>query len=235
MKLQSLTTKTYGGTNWGNLGYALGYTSYDYGAAISEDRTTTREKYSEAKLEANFLMASPAYQTATPMNGTNGTFASTDLIAVTPVVGKPTAFYIIRHAAYNSLNSTKYRLTVPTSKGNITIPQLSQALTLNGRDSKVSVTDYELAANTLLYSTSDLFTWQSYSPKTVLILYGRPNETHEAAFLDCNSGKLLEGSGVQFYNQDGYLIVNWDVTPTRKVVQIGGNLFVYLLGLSLTK
>lgn len=46
---------TYRGTNWGNLGYPLDYTSYDYGAAIMENREVTRAKYSEAKLIANFL------------------------------------------------------------------------------------------------------------------------------------------------------------------------------------
>lgn len=35
--------------------YEGGYTSYDYGSAISENREITREKYSELKLEANFL------------------------------------------------------------------------------------------------------------------------------------------------------------------------------------
>ena len=123
--------------------YPDGYTSYDYGAVIAEDRTVTREKYSEAKLEANFLQASPAYLTATPMNGSNGSFANTDLIEATPLVGNLTAFYVIRHANYSSTDSTDYRLSVPTSKGNVSIPQLSSTLTLNGRDSKIHVTDYD--------------------------------------------------------------------------------------------
>jgi len=46
----------YGGTNWGNLGQSGGYTSYDYGAAIMEDRTLFREKYYEAKLIAQFMV-----------------------------------------------------------------------------------------------------------------------------------------------------------------------------------
>lgn len=141
------------------LGHPGGYTSYDYGAAIAEDRTVSREKYSEAKLEANFLMASPAYLTATPMNGSNGSFVNTDLIATTPVIGDKTGFYIVRHAYYNSTESTDYRLTVPTSKGNISIPQLSSTLTLNGRDSKVHVTDYDVGGLNLLYSSAEIFTW----------------------------------------------------------------------------
>ena len=121
-----------------------GYTSYDYGAVIAEDRTVSREKYSEAKLEANFLMASPAYLTAVPMTGSNGSYVNTDLIATTPVIGNLTGFYVVRHAYYNSTDSTNYRLTVPTSKGSVSVPQLSSTLTLNGRDSKIHVIDYDV-------------------------------------------------------------------------------------------
>ena len=152
---------TYGGTNWGNLGHPGGYTSYDYGAVIAEDRTITREKYSEAKLEANFLKASPAYLVATPMNGSNGSFVDTDLIATTAIIARATGFYIIRHAYYNSTDSTDYRLAVPTSKGSISIPQQSSALTLNGRDSKIHVTDYDVGGINLLYSSAEIFTWYS--------------------------------------------------------------------------
>ena len=154
---------TYGGTNWGNLGHPGGYTSYDYAAVIAEDRTVAREKYSEAKLEANFLMSSPSYLTAIPMNGSNGSFVDTDLIATTPVVGKPTGFYVVRHAYYNSTDSTNYTLTVPTSQGTISIPQLGPTLTLNGRDSKIHVTDYDIDGINMLYSTAEIFTWYVYS------------------------------------------------------------------------
>ena len=87
---------TYGGTNWGNLGHPGGYTSYDYGSVITEDRQVYREKYSEAKLEANFLKVSPAYLTAKP--GTRSTTAYTDRsdLAVTPLWGNQTNFYVIR-------------------------------------------------------------------------------------------------------------------------------------------
>ena len=158
---------TFGGTNWGNLGHPGGYTSYDYGAVIAEDRTVAREKYSEAKLEANFLMASPAYLTAVPMNGSNGSFVNTDLLATTPVISNLTGFYVLRHAYYNSTESTNYRLTVPTSTGILSIPQLSSTLTLNGRDSKIHVTDYEVGGFRLLYSSAEIFTWYVHTTQKI--------------------------------------------------------------------
>ncbi len=152
---------TYGGTNWGNLGHPGGYTSYDYAAVVAEDRTVSREKYSEAKLEATFLRSSPAYLTATPGQLTSASFTNNPAIAVTPVVGHETTFYIIRHSAYNTFDSTSYTLTVPTSQGTVKIPQLSSTLTLNGRDSKIHVTDYDIGLKDtkLLYSSAEIFTW----------------------------------------------------------------------------
>ncbi|KAL8827145.1 MAG: hypothetical protein Q9191_003359 [Dirinaria sp. TL-2023a] len=221
---------TFGGTNWGNLGHPGGYTSYDYGAVIAEDRTVSREKYSEAKLLANFLQASPAYLTATPGNGTNGSFVTTEELAVTPLFGNVTRFYVVRHANYSSLASTKYRISVNTTRGTINIPQLSSDLTLNGRDSKIHVTDYELGRPiSLLYSTADIFTWKSYGSMTVLILYSGLDETNEIAFTGAASYITLDGSGIQSQIKNDSLVLNWATTAEQKVVQVGQSLRVYLL------
>ncbi|KAL1962756.1 hypothetical protein VTN77DRAFT_9210 [Rasamsonia byssochlamydoides] len=151
---------TYGGTNWGNLGYENGYTSYDYGAAIAEDRSIWREKYSEQKLQASFLKVSPAYLTATPGNAADGSYTSTDAIAVTPLFGNGTRtnFYVVRHADFTSTANTTYRLSVSTSAGNVTIPQLGGTLSLNGRDSKIHVTDYDVGGINLVYSSAEVYT-----------------------------------------------------------------------------
>ena len=131
---------TYGGTNWGNLGQSGGYTSYDYGAAISEDRTIFREKYHEAKLIAQFMVSSPAYLTAVPANLTNSSYASTSAITTTLIFGDVTNFYVVRNSDFTTLASTPFKFTVSTkAAGNVTIPQLGGTLTLNGRDSKTRV------------------------------------------------------------------------------------------------
>ncbi|KAL1303466.1 hypothetical protein AAFC00_006849 [Neodothiora populina] len=222
---------TYGGTNWGNIGHPGGYTSYDYGAVITEDRLVSREKYSEAKLEANFLQASPAWLTAIPQNNThaNGSYSNNPAIAVTALYGNTTNFFVIRHAAFNSLASTEFKLTVPTSQGNITIPQLDGTLVLNGRDSKVSVTDYDVGGTNLLYSSAEIFTWKKYSSKTVLVVYGGPNEHHEVAFSNGGEAKLKEGSGVTITTKNGNTILNFETSPTRRIVKLKHSLYVYIL------
>ncbi|KUL82910.1 hypothetical protein ZTR_10382 [Talaromyces verruculosus] len=223
---------TYGGTNWGNLGYMNGYTSYDYGAAITEDRGLRREKYSEQKLQANFLKVSPAYLTSTSVVGVNGTYSVPITIAVTPLLGNGTKtnFYVVRHADFTSLNTTQYTIHLPTSIGNITIPQLGGSLTLSGRDSKIHVTDYDLGGMNLIYSSAEIFTWaRGVGQKRTAVLYGGEGELHEIALL-ANLGRpsIIEGSGVTTRKQGSTWVLQWKVTPERQIVQIG-SLELYLV------
>lgn len=190
----------------------------------------------------------PTYLTANPGDPTNGSFVNTNQIAVTQLKSNTTAFYVVRHAAYNSNESTNYVLSIPTSRGPVDLPQLTSTLTLNGRDSKIHVADIDLANITLLYSTAEIFTWKEYDPKKVLIVYGGPNETHELAFVTSEKVSLLESSYLQSEKprvaQDmdvpepgrlvtksinGTLILNWAVSPKRSVLRIGEDLIVYLL------
>lgn len=226
-----LTWQTYGGTNWGNLGQPGAYTSYDYGAVIKEDRTLIREKYSEAKLIAQFIKASPAYLTATPGNLTNVSYVSTPELSTTPIFGNVTNFYVTRHSDYTSLDSTPYTLTVPTSAGSVTIPQLGGSLTLNGRDSKIQVTDYDVGGYNLVYSSADIYTHGTNGEKRVLLLYGNADETHEFAFASDLGEPTIEGdsSTVKVETVDSTVVVQWDVTKERKVLHYGNNLDVYLL------
>ncbi|KAL5358314.1 putative beta-galactosidase E [Aspergillus floccosus] len=224
---------TYGGTNWGNLGYHGGYTSYDYGAAITEDRQIWREKYSEQKLQANFLKVSPAYLTATPGIGVNGSYTGNEAIAVTPLFGNGTKtnFYLVRHADFTSTGNAKYQLRVPTTAGNLTIPQLGGRLSLNGRDSKIHVTDYDVGGITLLYSTAEIFTWVRGSHNMrVLVLYGGENELHEFALEgDLSKPLVSEGEGIKIAKVHGsQWVVQWHATSSRKVVH-AGSLEVHLL------
>lgn len=220
---------TFGGTNWGNLGHPGGYTSYDYAAAIRESREVDREKYSELKLQANFAKVSPAYLTATRGNASTSSWTTSTDLSVTVGSGESTKFYFVRHSKYNSLASTSYKLTIPTSAfGNITIPQINgTSLSLNGRDSKVHVSDYDIGGATLVYSTAEIFTWHKYEDKTVLVVYGGPGETHELV-LAVTGLEVLEGE-VQSIATRGYTLLNFKADGVRKVAKVGvGNNFIYV-------
>ncbi|KAI0142825.1 glycoside hydrolase family 35 protein [Xylariaceae sp. FL1272] len=220
---------TYGGTNWGNLGESGGYTSYDYGAVIKEDRTITREKYYEAKLIAQFITSSPAFLEATPGPLTNTSYVSTPELSTTAIASNSTVFYVTRHSAYESLASTPYTFTVPTSIGNITIPQLGGALTLNGRDSKIHVTDYDVGGINLIYSSADIYTHGKTGNKRVLLMYGLEGEMHELAFSSKLGKPTVEGGAVTIETKGPAVVVQWEVSKAKQVLHYGSNLDVYLL------
>ena len=126
-------------------------------------------------------------------------------------------------------------MKVPTSLGEINVPQLSTALILDGRDSKIHVTDYDVGGISILYSTAEIFTWKKYRQRTVLLLYGIVNETHEVAvknarFTGQQSHEILEGHGVKSVTLGDTIVFNWSVTMKRKIIKVGNELIVYLLG-----
>ncbi|RYO74978.1 hypothetical protein DL766_009099 [Monosporascus sp. MC13-8B] len=222
---------TFGGTNWGNLGHAEGYSSYDYGAQITEERLVYREKYSEMKLQANFFHVSPAYLVADRFNSSLE-WTDNEAITVTPATTDTTKFYIARHTQYDSTETVAYRLKVQTVRfGDLTVPQLSDSLYLTRRDSKIHVSDYPVGDKNLVYSTAEIFTWKKYSDKTVLVVYGGPDEHHELAVEGRGSDddEVVEGSDVTVEQKDGYTILGWAVSSERKVVRVHGNFYVYLL------
>ena len=154
---------------------------------------------------------------------------------MTPIIGNGTTtkFFVVRHVAYENTASTGYTLKLPTSAGTLAIPTLGGTLTLNGRDSKVHITDYDVGGTNLLYSTAEIYTWKNFTGKKVLILYGGAGELHETAIKSSSSPVTIEGSGVTTKVASGTVTLQWTTTSTRRIVQLG-TLYVYLLGKLLT-
>jgi hypothetical protein len=113
------------------------------------------------KLEGNFLKVSPAYLTATPGDQANGSYGTPGAIGTTPLFGNGTQtnFYLVRHADFTSLNDTSYTITLPTTLGNVTIPQLGGSLSINARKAKIHVTDYAIGEINLIYSSGEILSW----------------------------------------------------------------------------
>ncbi|KAL0944503.1 glycosyl hydrolase family 35 [Colletotrichum truncatum] len=222
---------TAGGTNWGNIGYPLFYTSYDVGAMIREDRTLNREKYAEMKLQGQFFKVTPAYLDSRPVKSDTESFTNDTSLRVTQLSreGSNTSLYVIRHAAYESRAVTPYKLKISTSRGSLNVPYFEYALTLNGRDSKIHVSDYDVGGKTLLYSSAEVLTWKKYEHKTVLVLYGGPNESHEAAIVTDADIARIEGKEIRTHVSGGVVRFGWDVSTQERTVLKIDNLYVYLL------
>ncbi|PPQ68771.1 hypothetical protein CVT24_007713 [Panaeolus cyanescens] len=228
----------FGGTNWGGIAHPGVYTSYDYGSAIAEDRTL-REKYYELKLQANFLAVSPAYLTTRPQNiyNTAGAFTGNQALKTTQVldvVGKKTGFYVVRQSDASSNALQTYRLTLPTSIGQLTIPTIGGSLALNGKDSKIHVVDYAAGSNTLVYSTAEIMTWATIDGRDIILLYGNAGELHETALKFSTSTppavKVLSGSATikEKVLSGGALALQY-TTNGQSVVQVGSNTLLYIL------
>lgn len=196
-----------------------------------------REKYSELKLQGQFMKVSPGYITTTPGNATQGVYSDSQDIVITPLLAEESGnFFVVRHANYSSTESTSYTVKLPTSAGEFTIPQQGGSLTLNGRDSKFHVTDYPVGNYTLLYSTAEIFTWKEFADKTVLVLYGGAEELHEFAVKNpfgstrATGINKIEGNDVTIHTtKDLTLVLQWTASPTRQVIQLGG-LVIYMVG-----
>lgn len=64
----------------------------------------------------------------------------------------------------------------------------------------------------------------------MLVVYGGPNEHHELAFVDAGEATVSEGDGVEIGTKDGATILNWKTSSSRRVVQLGCGIHVYILG-----
>ncbi|KAI0688987.1 glycoside hydrolase family 35 protein [Cytidiella melzeri] len=174
---------TFGGTNWGNLAEPTVYTSYDYGAPIREDRTLS-SKYSEIKLQTNFLHASPDFLVATRFgNGTvgSGTSFSDNSRIYTTALSAPSGahFYIIRQNSVTYTTAAEFTIEVNTTSGPLTVPRFSPNATLDARESQIIVSQYLFGSHALSYSTAEIFTWSTISGIDYLVLYAQQGHSIE--------------------------------------------------------
>jgi beta-galactosidase GanA len=123
---------TYGGTSWGWLADpSQVYSSYDYGAAISEDRELTT-KYAEQKRQGYFVTGVAPLAKTDPI----GSAASTDPAVLAMARVNPddnTHFYVLRHrdSTSTATNSTHLRVDLGAT-GNYTFDDTDPALTYTG-------------------------------------------------------------------------------------------------------
>ncbi|CAE7133094.1 unnamed protein product, partial [Rhizoctonia solani] len=186
--LQSLYM-TYGGTNWGQLAYSGVYTSYDYAASISEDRTLT-PKFSEIKLQGLFLHATPHYHLAGRIS--TGTSLSSSQQIFTTHLATPQGqnLYIVRQTTNNNTARVEFDLKVNTTAGVVTLPGLA----LNGRESKIIVSEYPFGKSLIKYSTAEVATWTTIDDQDHILLYTSNQTTTTALYTTSATKPVISGS-----------------------------------------
>ncbi|EJC98868.1 glycoside hydrolase family 35 protein [Fomitiporia mediterranea MF3/22] len=190
----------YGGTSWGGIPYPGVYTSYDYGAAIAENRLLT-PKAIELKRQGLFLRSSPDfYKTNWVGNSSSSAVNISNPNAFAVFLRNPdtgTGFYIARQNDTTSTATTDFGLQVSTTNGTLEIPQTIPSITLTGRQSKVIVTDYRFGGSHVLYSTASILFAGQIGNRDVLFLYGDSDQQHEFAIDLKGSGSVARDPAVK--------------------------------------
>ncbi|KAI0339557.1 glycoside hydrolase family 35 protein [Trametopsis cervina] len=208
---------TFGGTNWGQTAEPTVYTSYDYGAGINENRIAG-PKMNEMRLQGLFLRVSRDLLAANLIaNGTNYTTSSLIHTAELRNPSTNAAFYVVRHDASTSTALTTTQLHVSTSVGTFTIPR-NGSLTLNGRESKILVTDYLFGQHgtRILYSTAEIMTWSAIDQTDYIIFYVPTGQSVEImlTFSDDPIVDLSDAHGAAASISNNTLTVNHILGPT---------------------
>lgn len=114
-----------------------------------------------------------------------------------------------------------------------TVPQqTSTTIRLNGRDSKLLVINYDLGAQRLIYSTSELMTHATIGSRDVAILYGRQGEDGETVLRYATQPKVttLTGSVTSSWDATrGDLRLNYTHSGLLRVLVSGGTRDLLLL------
>ncbi|KAF9016306.1 glycoside hydrolase family 35 protein [Hymenopellis radicata] len=215
----------YGGTSWGAIPFPAYkthyqvYTSYDYGATISEGRTLG-SKYDELKRQGFFIRSSPEfYKTDWIADSATGLAVTSNAAIFATYLRNPdsgSGFYILRHNDSTSTAVTDFDLSVSTSQGDVELT----ALTLNGRQSKVVVADYTFGSSSRVsYSTASIYYASVIDERDVILFFGDKDQSHEFSMqltgtsLGGSDGDLLSGFSITTSGDNSVVSVAAGVEP----------------------
>jgi beta-galactosidase GanA len=208
---------TYGGTNWGWLGQPNDvYTSYDYGAAITESRQLT-DKYDEFKRQGYFTQAvAPLTKTDPAPAPRSQNPGLTTVARANPDTG--TQFVLLRHTDRAATTEDWSFLDWSTPDGQYLVP-----VSLNGRDAKVLVAGYDMGGQRLVYSTSEIMTHARIGDRDVALLYGREHSDGWTVlrYESEPTVQVLEGHAHPSY-VDGDLRIHYDHHGLARILVTGG-------------
>ncbi|KAG9664585.1 glycoside hydrolase family 35 protein, partial [Aureobasidium melanogenum] len=223
-----------GGTNWGNLAAPVVYTSYDYSAPMRETREL-QLKMSQTKLLALFTRVSQdLLYTNMESNGTGNAVSTGDIW--TWVLRNPNTtagFYVTQHSKSSSRAVTDFSIDLQTSLGLVTVSDVQ----LNGRQSKIAVTDYHFGKHTLLYSTVDILTYGLFDTASVFVLYLEAGQIGEFAFpgnisIESYGNTNITTSRVKANGTSPYTKFVYKQITGKTAIQLSNSVIVYLLDVS---
>ncbi|VXC61738.1 beta-galactosidase [Sphingomonas sp. AX6] len=180
---------TYGGTSWGWTPAPVVFTSYDYGAAISEPREV-RDKALEMKQLGGLIEAVPDLAGMIPAPAVQ---KSSDKVQVYHNRSPETdaRFLLVTQNPSNESGNHRFTVTTDLPDGRYTMP-----LQLNGYDAKWLVAGVTVAGQRLVYSTSELQYAMTLDGEALALIYGRAAEDGQTLlrYTSAPTVTVLEGT-----------------------------------------
>jgi len=186
---------TYGGTSWGWLPAPVVYTSYDYGAAISEPRAL-RDKALELRQLGQFATGVPdlaKLEKAPPVTVSDpGIQVYHDR---NPDTGARLLF--VAHKPSTATGDNRFTVTADLPDG-----RYGFASELHGQDAKLLLAGVNIGRQRLVYSTSEFQTAVTRGWEDVALFYGRAGEPGETVMRFAAEPKVTV--------LDGQVAASWD-------------------------
>lgn len=231
----------FGGTNWGWTGSPhAGFTSYDYGAGITEDRLLTAKLAAQKEI-GYFQEAVPSIAASDPLPAPRtkvepgwAPVKSYQRVAIDPtdsVTGTGVRLLGFRHLSSNEKRQTRFTtaLTIPQPGGDLVfdrVPQQSGTfLTLHGRDALMLVANQKLGETDLMYSTSQVFANERLAAGHFAVVTGTRGDAGETVLRFKAAPRVLAGQGVDttWDSARGLLRLNYSHGDPRTVTVIDGD------------
>ncbi|TPG14203.1 beta-galactosidase [Sphingomonas koreensis] len=213
----------FGGTSWGWQAIPQNYTSYDYGAAITEARQFDPKYYEDKRIGYFLDSTTPITKTELLAPARLDNPRLLDRARINPDTG--TQFHLVRHGDTTSSSVEHGHIGLTLKEGRFaSVPQLpGTAITIDGRESRMLVADYAIGVNHLVYSTSELMTDATIADRDIAVLYGRQGTDGETllGFTRQPKVSVLSGSVDQHWGKDG-LRLNYRHDGLARVLIEGG-------------
>jgi hypothetical protein len=217
----------FGGTNWGWLPVPFVPTSYDFGAAIAEDRSL-RDKYYEIRLVGLFTKAADDLP-GTERVGSGTNYTNNADIFTTELYDSDTdaRFYVTRHNTPTSSTDKTFQLNVTTSIDDFSIPRHGGSISLNGYISKILTVDFHFCNETLVYSTAEVLTYGILDGIPTIALWPPPGETGEVYVKGAIFGSVVgckSYSSVSFYPETSGLSISFQQNMGMSVIHLNNGI-----------
>ncbi|KAK3297117.1 glycoside hydrolase superfamily [Chaetomium fimeti] len=219
----------HGGTNWGWLAAPFLGSSYDYGAAIAEDRSIG-DKYYEIKNLGLFTRVADELA-LTERVGTGTEYTNNTKLFTTELRNPETGagFYAIRHAETASASEEWFALKVNTSIGEFFVPKISGAVVLSGHEGKMLLADFHFGNHTLYYSTAEVLTYSIIDGRPVLVLWTPTGRTGEFYLRGAKEGAIASGPSVTISTSEHGIIVGYSQKEEMTVIDFDNGVRVVVV------